>query len=255
MCATTCAPSGRWATSRTSQVEVSEDEGSGSVGHLRAQGKAGHPQDLRRRQRRGRAVDKINEVLDIKKDQILDLAKVKKNVEKIKDALRREGLLHGGGHLRDQARHAPRRSTSGSTSTRTPRSRCGRSTSSATSAISDDELRERHLHAGGELALAPHLGGDLPRGRLPARPAPHPGPLLGPRLRAGQGRQPAGRAVARQAVDVHHHPRRRGAAVPARQGRRQGRPAHAQGVLPRAGVGQDRARSSTAPSCRTICRS
>ena len=35
---------------------------------------------------------KINEVLDIKKDQILDLAKLKKNVEKIKDLYVEKGF-------------------------------------------------------------------------------------------------------------------------------------------------------------------
>ena len=38
------------------------------------------------------ALTKINEVLDIKKDQILDLAKIKKNVEKIKDAYTEKGF-------------------------------------------------------------------------------------------------------------------------------------------------------------------
>ena len=90
----------------------------------------------------------------------------------------------------------------------------------------------RDLDAGGGHPVVPDLRGHLPRGRVPARPAPHPGALLGPRLRPGEGRQPAGRAVARQAVDVHHHPRRRGAAVPPRQGRRQRRPADAEGLLP-----------------------
>src|SRR4051794_32467321 len=38
------------------------------------------------------SLSKINEVLDIKKDQILDLAKIKKNVEKIKDAYVEKGF-------------------------------------------------------------------------------------------------------------------------------------------------------------------
>jgi outer membrane protein insertion porin family len=38
------------------------------------------------------SLSKINEVLDIKKDQILDLAKIKKNVEKIKDAYTEKGF-------------------------------------------------------------------------------------------------------------------------------------------------------------------
>ncbi len=38
------------------------------------------------------SLSKINEVLDIKKDQILDLAKVKKNVDKIKDAYTEKGF-------------------------------------------------------------------------------------------------------------------------------------------------------------------
>jgi hypothetical protein len=39
------------------------------------------------------ALTKINEVLDIKKDQVLDLAKLKKNVEKIKDLYVEKGRL------------------------------------------------------------------------------------------------------------------------------------------------------------------
>ncbi len=38
------------------------------------------------------SLSKINEVLDIKKDQILDLSKIKKNVEKIKDAYTEKGF-------------------------------------------------------------------------------------------------------------------------------------------------------------------
>jgi outer membrane protein insertion porin family len=38
------------------------------------------------------SLSKINEVLDIKKDQILDLAKIKKNVDKIKDAYTEKGF-------------------------------------------------------------------------------------------------------------------------------------------------------------------
>src|SRR4029078_1161223 len=38
------------------------------------------------------ALTKINEVLDIKKDQIFDLAKLKKNVEKIKDLYIEKGF-------------------------------------------------------------------------------------------------------------------------------------------------------------------
>ncbi|HEY4394306.1 MAG TPA: POTRA domain-containing protein, partial [Polyangia bacterium] len=38
------------------------------------------------------SLSKINETLDLKKDQILDLAKVKKNVEKIKDAYVEKGF-------------------------------------------------------------------------------------------------------------------------------------------------------------------
>ena len=77
------------------------------------------------------ALDKINEVLDLKKEQILDLAKVKKNVEKINDLYVEKGFYLAEVTTRSSASTRPR-STSGSTSTRTPRSRCGGSTSSAT---------------------------------------------------------------------------------------------------------------------------
>ena len=74
---------------------------------------------------------KINEVLDIKKEQILDLAKIKKNVEKI-----RELYLQRGFYMADVTyelkRVGPPRSTSASASAKTPRSRCGGSTSWAT---------------------------------------------------------------------------------------------------------------------------
>ena len=77
------------------------------------------------------ALTKINEVLDIKKDQILDLAKIKKNVEKIKDAYIEKGFYMAEVSY-EIKRDTTSRSTSGSTSTRTPRSKSGGSTSSAT---------------------------------------------------------------------------------------------------------------------------
>src|SRR5450631_461999 len=57
------------------------------------------------------SLSKINEVLDIKKDQILDLAKIKKNVEKIKDAYVEKGSTWRRSRTRSNAT-APRRSTS-----------------------------------------------------------------------------------------------------------------------------------------------
>ncbi len=48
-------------------------------------------------------LEKINEVLDLKRDTILDVGKVKQNREKIARSVRGEGLLPGVGRLRDPA--------------------------------------------------------------------------------------------------------------------------------------------------------
>ena len=90
-CATTCARSGRWATSRTSRSRPRR-HGAAIGAHLRGAGEARDPQDLRPPATRSSALDKINEVLDLKKDTILDLAKVKKNVEKIRDLYVEKGF-------------------------------------------------------------------------------------------------------------------------------------------------------------------
>ena len=58
---------------------------------VRGQGEAVDPQGLRRRQRRGRP-RKINEVLDLELDTIVDISKVKRNREKIADLYVQKGF-------------------------------------------------------------------------------------------------------------------------------------------------------------------
>ncbi len=70
------------------------------------------------------ALTKINEVLDIKKEQILDLAKLKKNVQKIKDLYVEKGFYMAEVTY-EVKRATSSRSRSGSGFTRTRRSKCG----------------------------------------------------------------------------------------------------------------------------------
>ena len=105
------------------QVEVSGGQG-GQRRHLRPAREAGDQEDLRRRQRRGRAVE---DQRGPRHQEGADPRPRQAEEERREDQgpLRREGLLHGGGDLRGQARHARPPSTSGSTSASTPRSKCG----------------------------------------------------------------------------------------------------------------------------------
>jgi len=76
LCRRTCAPSGRWVTRGTFRLRPRTPRR--RAGEFRAQGKARHPQDLCVGPRRGRTFQRVNEVLDIKKEQILDLAKIRR---------------------------------------------------------------------------------------------------------------------------------------------------------------------------------
>ena len=152
-------------------------------------------------QRRGRP-RKINEVLDLKKDT--DPRPVEGQEERREDQrpLRREGLLPRGGRLRAQAQRAPR-STSGSASTRTPRSRSARSTSSATTPSRRRAARRDRDPRGRAGSRSSRSAGTYREDAF-ERDLLLSGALLGPRLHQREGRQAADRAVARQAVHVHH---------------------------------------------------
>jgi len=75
---------------------------------------------------------KINEVLDIKKEQILDLAKIKKNQEKIRELYLQRGFYMAEVEY-ELRRDSPGEVDGTSACTRTARWRCVGSTSPATS--------------------------------------------------------------------------------------------------------------------------
>ena len=134
------------------------------------------------------ALTKINEVLDIKKDQILDLAKLKKNVEKIKELYVEKGFYMAEVTY-ELRRNSPAEVDVWFRVRENAKVEVRRVNFVGNHAVTRRRAARRHRHARGEPAVDRHLGRHLPRGRLPARPPPHPGPLLGPRLRPGQGRR------------------------------------------------------------------
>ena len=172
-------------------------------------------------------LDKINEVLDIKKDTIVDLAKVKRNVEKIKDLyvekgfylaevdseIQRKDETHVDVYFNvdEHAKVEIRQVT-------LPRQR----------AHHRRRAQVGDGHAGGRLAVVPHLVRHLPRGRVRSRSAAHHRVLLRPRLHQREARQAGDRALGRQGVPLHHDSRRGGRAVQDRQDRFQRRSAAAQ---------------------------
>ena len=163
-------------------------------------------------------LDKINEVLDIKKDTIVDPAKVKRNVEKIKDLYVEKGyyLAEVGSEIQrkdenhvDVYFNVDEHAKVEVRQVQLPRQR----------AHHRRRAQVGDGHAGGRLAVVHHLVGHLPRGRVRSRPAPHHRVLLRPRLYQREARQAGDRALGRQGLPVHHHPRRGGRAVQDRQNR------------------------------------
>ena len=153
-------------------------------------------------------LDKINEVLDIKKDTIVDPAKVKRNVEKIKDLYVEKGyyLAEVGSDIqRKDENHVDvyfNVDEHAKVEVRQVKFL-------GNEHITDAELQVGDGHAGGRLAVVHHLVGHLPRGRVRSRSAPHHRVLLRPRLHQREARQAGDRALGRQAVPLHHDPRSR----------------------------------------------
>ena len=201
---------------------------------VRGQGEAVDPQGAASPATSELGLDKINEVLDLELDAILDVAKVKKNREKIARPLRPEGLLPRDGRLRGQAGQRGRGRRLVQASTRRPRSRSARSSSSATTRSPTTScaasIATRREDALSFLNDSRHLQrGAFERDLLLVQRA-----LLGPRLRQRQGRHAAAPAVARQAVHVPLDPDRRGPGLHDRHGRLQGRPDRQRRGEPRA---------------------
>ena len=222
--------------------------------HLRAAREALHPQDLHRRQQRAVALEDQRGPRH-REGPILDLARSRRTRED-QGRLRREGLLHREVTTRSSATSPPP-STSGSTSTRTPRSRCrevqfvGNNSHLATPSCAARSPRRR-----GPSCRSSHSPAPTAR-RCSSATCCSSGALLGPRLRQGEGRQPARSSCRPTSSHVHHDLHRRGPVVPPGQGRRDRRPPDAQGIFPsRVSVksGEIFNRSKLMPTTASGCR-
>ena len=195
--ATTSAPSGRWASSRTcrSRSATRERRASSSPSSsarsppIRKIYVAGNDEVGARQDQRG---PRPQEGADPRPRQGEE--------ERREDPrpLRREGLLPGRGDLRAASASTRTRSTSSSASTSTPRSRSGASASRQPGRHRRRAAR-RDADAGGR-ACSRSSPRRAPTARTPSSATSCcSGLLLRPRLHQREGRQPARRAVARQA--------------------------------------------------------
>jgi lipoprotein-releasing system permease protein len=147
---------------------------------------------------------KINEVLDIKKEQILDPAKIKKNVEKIRELYVQRGFYMA------EVNYELERENQNEVDVyfrvhENAKVEVRRVNFVGNKGASDDEPAGGDDDPAGGPALLRHLLGHLPRGHVPAGHADGAGLLLRPRLHQREGQRPPARALARQALALHHH--------------------------------------------------
>ena len=188
--ARTCGRSGRWATSRTCRSRSPRGEG----GQRRAASspssstRSRSSEDLRRRQRGGGAQQ------DQRGPRPQEGAHPRpRQGEEERREDQSDLYVEKGYYLAEVTYEVKRatssRSTSTSASTSTPRSRCGRSASSATSSIPDASCADVIGTREGGLISFLTSSGTYREDVVRPRPAADPGLLLRPRLHQREGRQ------------------------------------------------------------------